>query len=184
MRAILATVLLGALALGALSLQRVHAQGSPHGASPHGPAAEGKCIFQRADCVECHKWHGGGGYGGDALSLRATQLDRERIITTVACGRPSTGMPYFQRNAYDGEDHPCYDLGRQDLGQDIPIEATTFLRPNEIAAVTDYVIVVVKGRGEPNYAECTAFFGKGSRVCNIYKASPTADGTQPGMQGG
>ncbi len=32
--------------------------------------------------VGCHKWHGnGGGYGGDALSLRHTQLTREQIVT-------------------------------------------------------------------------------------------------------
>ena len=24
-------------------------------------------------------------------------------------------------------------------------------------------------KGEPNYDECLAFFGEGSRVCNIYK---------------
>jgi len=181
MRAILATLVLGALAAGVLPHYRVHAQ-----ESPHGQASEGKRIFQRANCVGCHKWHGGGGggYGGDALSLRATQLDRDQIIMTVTCGRPTTGMPYFQRNAYDGEDHPCYGLGRQELGKDIPIEANIFLRPNEVAAVADYVIAEVKGRGEPNYAECIGFFGEGSRVCNVYKQAPTAGAAPPGKQGG
>lgn len=181
MRAILATLVLGVLAVGVLPHYRVHAQ-----ESPHGQASEGKRIFQRANCVGCHKWHGGGGggYGGDALSLRATQLDRDQIIMTVTCGRPTTGMPYFQRNAYDGEDHPCYGLGRQELGKDIPIEANIFLRPNEVAAVADYVIAEVKGRGEPNYAECIGFFGEGSRVCNVYKHAPTAGAAQPGKQGG
>ena len=71
----------------------------------HRRSSDGKQVFQRANCVGCHKWHGagGGGYGGDALSLRATQLDRDQIIETVTCGRPGTGMPYFQRGAYDGE---------------------------------------------------------------------------------
>ena len=27
----------------------------------------------------------------------------------------------------------------------------------------------IKGRGEPNLAECVAFFGDASRVCEIYK---------------
>ncbi len=181
MRATLATVILGALALGALPRHPIHAQ-----ESPHGPAAEGKRVFQRANCVGCHKWHGGGGggYGGDALSLRATQLDRDQIIETVTCGRPGTGMPYFQRGAYDGEAHPCYGMGRQELGKDIPVEATTFLRPNEVSAVADYVLSEVKGKGEPNYAECLAFFGEGSRVCNVYKAAPAADAAQPAKQGG
>ena len=180
MRATLATVLLGALALGALPLSRIHAQDPQHG-----PTAEGKRVFQRANCVGCHKWHGagGGGYGGDALSLRATQLDRDQIIETVTCGRPGTGMPYFQRGAYDGEAHPCYGMGRQELGKDVPVEATTFLRPNEISAVADYVVAELKGKGEPNYAECLAFFGEGSRVCNVYKAAPAANAAQPGKQG-
>ena len=181
MRAILATVLFSAVALsgGALCYGPVHAQGAS-------PLAEGKHVFQRANCVGCHKWHGGGGggYGGDALSLRATQLDREQIIETVTCGRPTTGMPYFQRNAYDGEAHPCYGMGRQELGKDVPVEATTFLRPNEVAAVADYVLADIKGKGEPSYAECSAFFGEAARVCNVYKTTPTAEGAQPGKQGG
>ena len=181
MRLTPAIALLGALALGALPRHQSHAQDSPHG-----PAAEGKRVFQRANCVGCHKWHGagGGGYGGDALSLRATQLDRDQIIETVTCGRPGTGMPYFQRGAYDNEAHPCYGMGRQELGKDVPVEATTFLRPNEVSAVADYVVAEVKGRGEPNYAECLAFFGEGSRVCNVYKTAPAADAAQPAKQGG
>ena len=184
MRAMLATALLGTLVLGTLTLGALrhpsHAQ-----SLPRGPAAEGKRVYEKANCVGCHKWHGGGGggYGGDALSLRATQLDRDQIVTTVACGRPGTGMPYFQRGTYDGKDHPCYDMGRQELGKDIPVEANTFLRPNEIAAVADYVLADIKGKGEPSYAECTAFFGEGSRVCNVYKA-PAAEAAQPPKQGG
>ena len=61
-----------------------------------GPVAEiGKAVYKRANCVGCHKWHGngGGGYGGDALSLRKTELTREQIAETVGCGRPGKGMP-------------------------------------------------------------------------------------------
>ena len=51
------------------------------------PADAGKAVFKRANCFGCHKWHGngGGGYGGDALSLRKTELTREQIIETVGC---------------------------------------------------------------------------------------------------
>ena len=148
-----------------------------------GQEAEGKRVYQKANCVGCHKWHGGGGggYGGDALSLRATALDKEQIIETVTCGRPGTGMPYFKRGAYDGGEHPCYGLGRQDLGKSMPVEANVFLRPNEVAAAADYVLADIKGRGEPNYAECVAFFGNGSRVCNIYK---NAQADAPKKEGG
>jgi mono/diheme cytochrome c family protein len=143
------------------------------------PTGAGKAVFKRANCFGCHKWHGngGGGYGGDALSLRKTELTREQIIETVGCGRPSTGMPFFTRGAYDTV--KCYGMNRQEAGDQIPREAGTFLRPNDIEAVADYVIANLKGKGEPNYAECVTFFGDTSRVCDVYKtqapSSPNPD---------
>ena len=139
-----------------------------------GDLAEGKRLF-RINCAGCHKWHGGGGggYGGDALSLRKTKLDRAEIIETVSCGRPGTGMPYHRRDAY--ESGACYGLHEKDVvGNGMILAANNFLRPSEIAVVADYVLAEVKGHGEPNYDECMAFFGPGSRVCDIY-ATPTTD---------
>ena len=141
--------------------------------------AEGKRLF-RADCAGCHKWHGGGGggYGGAALSLRATRLDRDQIIITVGCGRPGTGMPYHLRDAHD--DKQCYGRTRDELTKIkmMPIEAPNFLRPPEIAAITDYVLAKVKGRGEPTYAQCIEFFGEGSHVCNVYQQQGHEAGEQ------
>jgi len=141
------------------------------------PAAQdrtdvGKQVFKSANCVGCHKWHGngGGGYGGDALSLRKTELTREQIIETVSCGRPGTGMPLHLRGAYESQ--PCYGLTRAEISDSMPPEAAGFLRPGEVEAVVDYVIAHVKGKGEPTYDECIAFFGNASRVCGIYKSSP------------
>jgi Cytochrome c len=141
------------------------------------PAAQdrtdvGKQVFKSANCVGCHKWHGngGGGYGGDALSLRKTELTREQIIETVNCGRPGTGMPFHLRGAYESQ--PCYGLTRAQISDSMPPEAAGFLRPGEVEAVVDYVIAHVKGKGEPTYDECTAFFGSASRVCGIYKTPP------------
>jgi mono/diheme cytochrome c family protein len=138
-------------------------------AAPADPTDAGKHVFQRANCMGCHKWHGngGGGYGGDALSLRKTQLRREDIIETVSCGRPGTGMPFFTRGAYDTT--KCYGMDRKEAGDQMPQEANVFLRPAEIEEVADYVIAHIKGKGEPTYDECIAFFNAGSRVCNVYK---------------
>jgi hypothetical protein len=138
----------------------------------------GRAVYAKANCVGCHKWHGngGGGYGGAALSLRKTQLDREQIITTVTCGRPGTGMPSFLRDVYadDAKEHPCYGYSQKDLtGDNHVAEAGTFLRPSEIEAVADYVITHIKGHGEPNLAECKQFFGNSSRVCEIYETQHT-----------
>lgn len=177
-----AATLFCALGLGAIVGTPFHKAASAQALAPPGDAAAGKRVYQKANCIGCHKWHGagGGGYGGDALSLRATKLDRDQIAETIACGRPGTGMPYFQRGAYDGNEHPCNGLSRQDLGKDMPVEAPSgFLRPGEIAAVIDYVTADIKGKGEPTYSDCTAFFGEGARVCNVYKAErPTPAGDQ------
>jgi mono/diheme cytochrome c family protein len=134
------------------------------------PTDAGKAVFSRANCMGCHKWHGngGGGYGGDALSLRKTELTRDQIIETVGCGRPGTGMPFFVRGAYD--EVKCYGMNRQDAGPRMPPEGGTFLRPKDIEAVADYVIARIKGTGEPTYAECVTFFSNSSRVCDVYKA--------------
>lgn len=143
------------------------------------PTDAGKAVFKRANCMGCHKWHGngGGGYGGDALSLRKTELTKEQIVETVSCGRPGTGMPFFVRGAYDTT--KCYDMTRQDVGDKMPPEGGTFLRPNDIAAVADYVIAHIKGTGEPSYAECVAFFANTSRVCDVYKTQTADKPEQP-----
>jgi mono/diheme cytochrome c family protein len=146
----------------------------------------GQAIYKRANCVGCHKWHGdgGGGYGGAALSLRKTELEKSQIIETVKCGRPGTGMPYFSRVSYPSDGAPqCYGLTSKDLETMHVAQAGAFLRPEEIEAVAEYVITAIKGKGEPNLADCVAFFGAESKACDVYKggghhALPTPTTTQ------
>src|SRR3984885_16127085 len=89
------------------------------------PTSAGRAVFKRGNCFGCHKWHGngGGGYGGDALSLRKTELTRDQIIETVSCGRPGTGMPFFVGGAYD--EVKCHDMTRQEAGALMPPEGGT-----------------------------------------------------------
>lgn len=145
-------------------------------ASPARPHEAGRKIYQEANCVGCHKWHGagGGGYGGAALSLRATQLTREQIVEVVRCGRPNTGMPFFDREAYAADG--CYGLSRADLGESAPGAGPRFLRPREIEAVVGYVLAEIRGKGEPDYADCTTFFGSTSRMCQHYRPEGTTGG--------
>ena len=145
----------------------------------HQAKDEGQRIYEKANCVGCHKWHGGGGggYGGAALSLRETQLEREQMIEVVHCGRPLTGMPYHDRNAY--KEYRCYDgVAAQELGKDMPQEAANFLRPHEIEVVVDYVLDHLRGKGQPSYQECTEFFGAGARACDTYKNEAAAGGSE------
>lgn len=160
----------GAVAIVTPSTSLALAQSS---ASP-GPSDAGKAVFKRANCFGCYKWHGneGGGYGGDALSLRKTELMREQIIETISCGKPASPMPFFMRGAYDTV--KCYEMTRQDLGEHVPSEGGVFLSAIDIEVVADYVLAHIKGRGEPDYDECVSFFGNTSRVCDIYKAGSPA----------
>lgn len=164
------------MALGAMAVMT-----SAVAAQSADPAEAGKAVFRRANCFGCHKWHGngGGGYGGDALSLRKTALTREQIIEIVGCGRPGTGMPFFTRGAYDSV--ACYGMTRQDVGDQRPPEANVFLRPGDIEAVADYVLSHIKGKGEPTFEECIDFFGSTSRVCDVYK--PQAPASQAPSSG-
>ncbi|WP_271575119.1 c-type cytochrome [Bradyrhizobium sp. CCBAU 11361] len=148
----------------------------------HRAQDEGQRIYEKANCVGCHKWHGdgGGGYGGAALSLRGTQLSRDQIVEVVHCGRPGTGMPHFDRDAY--KDYACYSgITAQDLSKDLPPDAATFLRPKEIEKVVDYVLEHIKGKGPISYQDCIGFFGDSSRACEVYKNGSTgsqATGTE------
>lgn len=129
----------------------------------------GKAIYERANCVGCHKWSGvgGGGYGGAALSLRGTSLDKEQIEEIVTCGRPTTGMPHFTNDPYKGG--KCYGMSQDDVKDIMPPAANVVLGPQEIDAVADYVLANIKGKGDPNLTDCVAFFGDTSRVCDIYR---------------
>lgn len=170
---------IGLLTLLLLALVSVGAGGQP--APENSADARGKDVFRKANCMGCHKWDGsgGGGYGGDALSLRHTQLNRDQIIMTVECGRPGTGMPYHLRGAYDDPDKPCYGMDRQQMGAQMPPEPANYLRVDDIKAVVSYVLDNIKGKGETTYADCTAFWGEGSRVCNVYRDAGQAQG-RPG----
>ena len=149
---------------------------------------EGVRIFKSANCVGCHKWsgEGGGSYGGAAANLRKTSLTMEQIEETIRCGRPMTGMPHFQADAY--ADGRCFGLRQSDLPDGkMPPEPDHPLRPADIQTVATYVVASIKGRGEPTFGECQAFFGTGSRVCDTYakqdgnsvRASSSSDSTPP-----
>jgi hypothetical protein len=135
-------------------------------ARAQGPADPGRRVYEKANCVGCHKWHGGGGggYGGAALSLRETTLERADLIEVIRCGRPATRMPYHDRNAYQSA--ACYGgMTKADLGADFPPKAAIFLRAEEIEAVADYVISHLQGKGEPTHDDCVGFWGPDSHEC-------------------
>ncbi|RAH96747.1 hypothetical protein DLJ53_31275 [Acuticoccus sediminis] len=131
----------------------------------------GKKVFESANCIGCHKWHGsgGGGYGGAALSLRQSALDDDQLRTVILCGRPNTGMPYHSRTAYKGDDTSCYDMTATQLGEMMPPKAPKSVSDRQLDALVYYLRHDVVGKGEPTLEECKAFWGDKSRMCSIYE---------------
>jgi mono/diheme cytochrome c family protein len=129
----------------------------------------GKAVYKKANCVGCHKWHGGGGggYGGLAHSLRETQLDGEALAMVIRCGRPGTRMPYHERKAYTGKNRDCYEMTRAELEDAAPPRARYFLREPDIAVVVEYVQAYIQGRGQPDYDDCVAFWGAEATRCKL-----------------
>jgi mono/diheme cytochrome c family protein len=152
------------------------ADGVPAGAQTAPTAEEarvlefGKEIFKnKAVCQYCHKWDASGdqGYGGNALSLRATYLTPDQLTEVVKCGRPGTGMPYHDRFAYT--DKRCYGYTREEMGKDMPPAGNDFLSQREIDAVVKYLFAKAVGRGPATYEDCVDFWGKDTRQCDPLK---------------
>src|SRR5208283_600952 len=130
----------------------------------------GKEIFKsKAVCQYCHKWDASGdqGYGGNALSLRATQLTPEQMTEVVKCGRPSTGMPYHDRFAYT--DKRCYGYTREQMGNDMPPAGNDFLSNREVDAVVKYLFAKDVGKGPATYEDCVDFWGTETKQCEPMK---------------
>ena len=130
----------------------------------------GKEIYKtKARCQFCHKWDGSGdqGYGGNALSLRVTQLTPDQVATTVKCGRPATEMPYHDKFAYT--DKRCYGMTAADAGDSKPQIGNEFLQAREIDAVVAYLFARVVGKGPATYEDCLDFWGKDTQQCEPMK---------------
>jgi mono/diheme cytochrome c family protein len=110
----------------------------------------GQRLYQdKADCQFCHGVNGDGRGDprspGKAPDLHKTRLDREQLVEVIACGRPSSEMPHFDKYAYEAKD--CYGLSAEDLGKNIPPDPhSTSLNKREIAALADYILATFVGK--------------------------------------
>ena len=155
--------------LSAIAVVQAGAQNAPS-AEQQRVIARGQDIFKtKATCQFCHKWDASGdqGYGGNALSLRATKLTPAQVAETIKCGRPGTGMPFHDQFAYT--DKRCYGLTSTDLGNDMPPEPNAFLNADEINAVVQYLFATDVGHGPSTYDDCVAFWGSETRQCDSMK---------------
>ena len=133
-----------------------------------------RMFLNKAQCSYCHGWAGDGAgepqSSGAAANLRITTLKRDQLIEVISCGIPGKAMPHFDEDAYT--DKRCYGVTEAELGRDTPaLPPGSTLNKREIAAVADYLLAKVVGRGpEITKAECEEAYGEGARMCNRYPA--------------
>ena len=133
--------------------------------------ADGMRIFQqKGNCQACHGWPGDGrkmdSQMPDGANLREIPTDRSRLVQTVKCGRPGTGMPAFDRLAYS--DGRCSGLKKSDLqarNLDLPDPPAT-LQPNEVNLLADFLFAKVIGKGPMTRAQCAEYWGEPVEACN------------------
>jgi hypothetical protein len=132
--------------------------------------AEGMRLYlQKGDCQACHGWAADGrkmdSQMPDAPSLRVTKLNRERLIQTIKCGRPGTGMPAFDKFAYS--DGRCYGMKQADLKSPMPDPAATF-QPREVELVVNFLLEKVVGKGPMDRAACIEYWGSEVEACKEF----------------
>jgi len=133
-------------------------------------AAEGMRLYLRkGDCQTCHGWAADGrkmdSQMPDSPSLRETRLDRARLVTTIKCGRPGTGMPAFDKYAYT--DGRCYGMKQSDLKSKMADPPATF-QQREIELVADFLMLKVVGKGPMDRAKCIEYWGSDVEACSEF----------------
>jgi len=104
----------------------------------------------------------------DGANLRESVLDREKLILTIKCGRPGTGMPAFDKFAYS--DGRCYGLKQADLkglGRQMPDPPATLIG-REIEAIADFMLAKMVGKGAMDRAKCIDYWGADLDVCKEF----------------
>jgi hypothetical protein len=145
------------------------AVGPPQGVEVPKNVQYGLATLKRANCMTCHKWHGDGGpgYGGPAISLRKTLLNREQLIQAIKCGRPGRGMPFFDRQAYNSD--ICYGMTFEDFADKEdhrPQKGKKTLNDRQVNAVADFIIAELQGK-EVTKEYCVMFYGGPTRRCEL-----------------
>src|ERR1700745_29910 len=126
-----------------LAIPAYGARGVARQAPEPSDVAEGMNLYLRkGDCQTCHGWAADGrkmdSQMPDSPNLRETRLDRARLIMTIKCGRPGTGMPAFDKFAYS--DGRCYGMKKADLKSPMPDPPATF-QQREMGLVAAFLMV-------------------------------------------
>ena len=132
--------------------------------------AAGLVVWKdRGGCFNCHGNFAQGGEGGHfpaGPSLRKTQLDAETLHLVIACGLPTTKMPYNLKGAYVETDF-CYGIN-----DGVPADATpgAALSDQEISDLVAYLEARVVGQRRITKDQCVEYFGDANAPdCAAYR---------------
>ncbi len=165
---------LGVLLLAATAaLFGLSAGAAAQGAAEPGPlAAIGADLWkQGTNCADCHGIMGNGRAedprSPNGANFWATTLDAELIADVIRCGLPGTGMPYFVRTAYQGQ-NPCYGTTLEGLGNQAPVAGTPQLNARQTQALAQFILWKFAGKGEPTREACIELWGEAASSCSRY----------------
>jgi mono/diheme cytochrome c family protein len=130
----------------------------------------GLATWKTAGCVDCHGPFADGDRDDDdypiGANLRTTKLGGADIKMTIRCGRPGTGMPSFDDDAYTMRE--CY--GRPLGARPSNLQPTPrTLSPEEIDLIIAYLQARIIGRGKITRDECLAYYDGQPDTCEDYK---------------
>lgn len=124
------------------------------------------------ETVPCRDCHGAMGDGvpddprmPKGANFRVMTLTPDEAIEAIRCGRPSVGMPYFDRLSYT--DKRCYGVTAEEIGNGIPDEGMN-LQTRQINALVQYIFSTYVGKGPANFEQCTTMWGAGATSCARY----------------
>jgi mono/diheme cytochrome c family protein len=132
-------------------------------------ARAGQEIWRSSGCVDCHGPFADGERDDDdypmGANLRSTRLDAAGIRLTIMCGRPGTGMPSFDAEAY--RVRACYGRPLGEVPDNLQPTPRT-LSLDEIDALVAYLQARVVGHGKVTRAECLLYY-ESKADCDDFK---------------
>ncbi len=167
-------LLFGGVATPSLSQDTSASSSEAPSSEPTAPSDDqilaGLAVWKdRGGCFNCHGTFGQGGEGGHfpaGPSLRKTQLDAETLHLVIACGLPTTKMPYNLKGAYVESDF-CYGIT-----DGVPADSTpgAALSDQEITDLVAYIEGRLVGQRRITKAQCVEYSGNADEPeCAAYR---------------
>jgi mono/diheme cytochrome c family protein len=127
----------------------------------------GLAVWRNSGCPDCHGAFADGEKQRDEMptgaNLRTTRLDARGLKETISCGRPGTGMPSFDDDAWTVR--ACGGATPGPRPDDL-FPAPVLLGADEIDAVIAYLQAHVIGRGRTvSKQECLFYYGDDPGWC-------------------